>query len=198
MRSRTCTTPLTRPTSAPTASTSGDTEEAEIVAVRAVAHGAVDRITARERQHALDRKVDRAHQDDEGRAERRAPAGSWPSAAIRTKFPKLRKLGSIGADDGAKRGPGPRPGSSGRADARQARPARPPVRPASRRALGWAGLASALIRSLPPASDWNETQGGAPRRSAVDCAVRSAPIPATGASAVDRSSAPASRRRSAR
>ena len=43
-------------------------------------------------EHALDREIDRSHQDDEGLAEPEARAGSSPSWLIRTKFPKLRKL----------------------------------------------------------------------------------------------------------
>ena len=66
--SRTWMTPLTKPTSAPTASTRSDRDEAEIVVVHPVEHGHRQDDGA-EREHALDREIDRTHQDDEGLAE---------------------------------------------------------------------------------------------------------------------------------
>ena len=66
MRSLTWITPLTKPMPAPTSSTTSDADQAVVVAVRPVQHQ--HRQDHRRRgQHALDREVDRAHQDDEGR-----------------------------------------------------------------------------------------------------------------------------------
>ena len=61
-------TPLTKPTPAPTSQHGEHRQQAKVVGVGAVQHQHRQDHGA-ERQHAFDREVDRAHQDDEGGAE---------------------------------------------------------------------------------------------------------------------------------